>query len=120
MHYASTSSSLASGSEAIPPERAAGCETLLAHFTFLADEWEGATGLEMAAAVSEVLVDHKSISEVLWPRAAGWPPRLLLFEARRSYVQSASVVSKARSTVMLSADTASLGGFVKENAFLPH
>ncbi len=46
--------------------------------TFLADEWEGATGLEMAAAGSEVLVDHESISKVLWPRAAGWPPMLLV------------------------------------------
>ena len=44
----------------------------------LVDVWEGATGLEMAAAVSEVLVDHKSISEVLWPRAAGWPPMSLV------------------------------------------
>jgi hypothetical protein len=78
LHYASTSSSLASGSEAISPERAAGCETLLAHVTFLADEWEGATGLEMAAAGSEVLVDHESISKVLWPRAAGWPPMSLV------------------------------------------
>ncbi len=71
LHYASTSSSLASGSEAISLERAASCETLLAHVTFLADEWEGATGPEMAAAGSEVLVDHESISKVLWPRAAG-------------------------------------------------
>ncbi len=78
LHYASTSSSLASGSEAISPEGAAGCETLLANVTFLADEWEGATGLEMAAAGSEVLVDHESISKVLWPRAAGWPPMSLV------------------------------------------
>jgi hypothetical protein len=49
------------------------------------------------------------------------PPTSLGFtQARRSYLQSASVVSKARSTVMLSADTASLGGFEKENAFQPH
>jgi hypothetical protein len=54
----------------------------------LVDVWEGATGLEMAAAGSEVLVDHKSISEVLWPRAAGWPPRSLVAELTVSWSRS--------------------------------
>jgi hypothetical protein len=54
---------------------------------FLADEWEGATGLEMAAAGPEVLVDHESISEVLWPRAAGWPHRSLVAKLTVSWSQ---------------------------------
>jgi hypothetical protein len=54
----------------------------------LADVWEVAMGLEMAAAGSEVLVDHESISEVLWPRAAGWPPRSLVAELTVSWSRS--------------------------------
>jgi hypothetical protein len=33
-------------------------------------------------------VDHESISEVLWPRAAGWPPRSLVAKLTVSWSRS--------------------------------